>query len=446
MISSILIANRGEIAVRVARTCWELGIRSIAAHSSADAGSAVVCLADDSIQLGPGPAKESYLNIPAVIEAARARGADAIHPGYGFLSENSDFAEICEAEGFTFIGAPPKVMAQLGDKSSARAIMLDAGLQLLPGSREAIDSADEAIALADEIGYPLIVKAVAGGGGRGMRVVRSAAEFPRAWAETRANAVAIFGDGRLYVERYLESARHVEIQILADQHGDVVHLGARDCSLQRRHQKLVEESPAPELPDELIQEMGAAAVRGAEAAGYVGAGTFEFLVDPENRFYFMEVNCRLQVEHPVTEMVTGLDLVREQIRIASGEPLGYTQADVVTTGAAIECRLNAEDPARGFAPAPGLLEECTLPAGPFTRVDTHVFPGYRVPPLYDSLLAKLIVWAPTRDAAIARMRRALSEVRLSGPGVATTRDFLSEILDHPRFRAVEHDTAMIENL
>jgi acetyl-CoA carboxylase biotin carboxylase subunit len=446
MISSILIANRGEIAVRIVRTCRELGIRTIAAHSSVDAESAAVQLADETIQLGPGPAKESYLNIPAVIEGARAKGADAIHPGYGFLSENADFAEICEAEGFIFIGPPAKVMAQLGDKSSARAIMTDAGLPLLPGSRDAIDSAEEALALAGEIGYPLIVKAVAGGGGRGMRVVRSAAEFPRAWAETRANAQAVFGDGRLYVERYLEHARHVEIQVLADQHGDVVHLGARDCSLQRRHQKLVEESPAPRLSEDIVREMGAAAVRGAQAAGYVGAGTFEFLVDEQGRFSFMEVNCRLQVEHPVTEMVTGLDLVREQVRVAAGEPLGYTQDDVVTTGVAIECRINAEDPARNFAPAPGLLVECTLPAGPFTRVDTHAFTGYRVPPLYDSLLAKLIVWAPDRDAAIARMRRALAEIRLSGPGVATTRDFLSDILDHPRFRAAEHDTTMIESL
>ncbi|HVV12551.1 acetyl-CoA carboxylase biotin carboxylase subunit [Amycolatopsis sp.] len=446
MIDSVLVANRGEIAVRVVRTCWELGIRSIAAHSSVDAESAAVRLADDSIQLGPGPAKESYLNIPAVIEAARARGAEAIHPGYGFLSENADFAEVCEDEGFVFIGPPASVMARLGDKSSARAIMSDAGLPLLPGSRDPIGSAEEAFALAGEIGYPLIVKAVAGGGGRGMRVVRSDAEFPRAWAETRANAQAVFGDGRLYVERYLESARHVEIQVLADKHGNVVHLGARDCSLQRRHQKLVEESPAPELPAELLAEMGEAAVRGAKAAGYVGAGTFEFLVDGHGGFYFMEVNCRLQVEHPVTEMVTGLDLVREQIRIASGEPLGFAQEDVRVSGVAIECRINAEDPSRNFAPAPGLLAECDLPAGPFTRVDTHAFRGYRVPPLYDSLLAKVIVWAPDRPAAIARMRRALAEIRLSGPGLATTRDFLSDILDHPRFREATHDTTLIEQL
>ncbi|MTD58219.1 acetyl-CoA carboxylase biotin carboxylase subunit [Amycolatopsis pithecellobii] len=444
MIGCVLVANRGEIAVRVVRTCAELGIRTVVAHSSADRDSAAVRLADDSVQIGPGPAKDSYLSIPAVIEAARAKGADAIHPGYGFLSENPDFAEVCEAEGLTFIGPPAKVMTQLGDKSSARAIMSGAGLPLLPGSRDPLE-ADAAEALAAEIGFPVIVKAVAGGGGRGMSVVRSAAEFPRAWARTRAAAQAVFGDGRLYVERYLESARHVEIQVFADQHGDVAQLGARDCSLQRRHQKLVEESPAPMLPEDLIREMGEAAVRGARAAGYVGAGTFEFLVDPRAaRFYFMEVNCRLQVEHPVTEAVAGLDLVREQIRIAAGEPLGYTE--VLPRGVAIECRINAEDPAREFAPAPGVLEVCHLPAGPFTRVDTHVYPGYRVPPWYDSLLAKLIVWAPDRDAAIARMRRALGEVEVRGPGVATTAEFLSDVLDHPRFRAAEHDTTFIESL
>ncbi|WP_432855209.1 acetyl-CoA carboxylase biotin carboxylase subunit [Amycolatopsis sp. CA-161197] len=445
MIGSLLVANRGEIAVRVIRTCAELGIRSVVVHSSADRDSAAVRLADEAVQIGPPAAKDSYLSIPAVIEAARTRGVEAIHPGYGFLSENADFAEVCEAEGLTFVGPPAKVMVQLGDKSSARSLMAGVGLPLLPGSRDPLEAA-EAAALASEIGFPVIVKAVAGGGGRGMAVVNSAAEFPRAWAQTRAAAQAVFGDGRLYVERYLASARHVEIQVLADQHGAVVHLGARDCSLQRRHQKLVEESPAPLLPGSLIEEMGAAAVRGAEASGYVGAGTFEFLVDGDQRFYFMEVNCRLQVEHPVTEAVTGLDLVREQLRVASGEPLGYSQADVRVTGAAIECRVNAEDPARDFAPAPGVLDECRLPAGPFTRVDTHAFPGYRVPAVYDSLLAKVIVWAPDRDAAIARMRRALGEVDVRGAGVATTAEFLRDVLDHPRFRAAEHDTTFVEAL
>ncbi len=445
MIRKVLIANRGEIALRIARTCRELGIGTVAAHSAADRDSAVVRFADQSVQIGPGPAKASYLYIPAVIEAARTTGADAIHPGYGFLSENPDFAEVCEAEGITFVGAPAKVMAQLGDKASARSIMAEAGLPLLPGSREPLEG-DEAAALADTIGYPVILKAVAGGGGRGISVVRDPAGFTDAWQRTRVGAQAVFGDGRLYVERFLESARHVEIQILADTHGNVVHLGARDCSLQRRQQKLLEESPAPELPAGLVEEMADAAVRGARAAGYVGAGTFEFLVDPDGGFSFMEVNCRLQVEHPVTEMVTGVDLVAEQLRVAAGEPLGFAQQDVQPRGVAIECRINAENPARDFAPAPGRLAECVLPSGPFVRVDTHVGPGYQVPPLYDSLLAKVIVWAPDRDAAIARMRRALAETRIEGPGVATTTEFLSDVLGHPRFRAAQHDTRFLQTL
>ncbi|MEU5695106.1 acetyl-CoA carboxylase biotin carboxylase subunit [Actinosynnema sp. NPDC020468] len=445
MIRKVLIANRGEIALRVARTCRELGIGTVAVYSESDRDSAVVRFADESVNIGPGPAKQSYLNIPAVIEAARTRGADAIHPGYGFLSENPDFAEVCEAEGITFVGTPAKVMAQLGDKASARAIMTDAGLPLLPGSRDALDG-PAAHALAEEIGYPVIVKAVAGGGGRGMAVIRRSEDFARAWAETRAAAQAVFRDGRMYVERYLDSARHVEIQVLADAHGSVVHLGARDCSLQRRHQKLVEESPAPNLPSELLAEMGEAAVRGAREAGYVGAGTFEFLVDGQGRFYFMEVNCRLQVEHPVTEMVTGVDLVAEQLRIAAGEPLSFGQDDIRHQGVSIECRINAEDPSRAFAPAPGTLVECLLPGGPFVRVDTHAHTGYRVPALYDSLLAKVIVWAPTRDAAIARMRRALAETRITGAGVSTTAEFLSDVLDRAEFREVRHHTRFLETL
>ncbi|MFD6268705.1 acetyl-CoA carboxylase biotin carboxylase subunit [Nocardia asteroides] len=441
----VLIANRGEIAVRVIRTCRELGIATVAVHSAADRVSAAVRLADERVQIGPAPAKRSYLSIPAIIEAARATGADAIHPGYGFLSEDPDFAEVCETEGFVFVGAPAAVMARLGDKSTARALMADAGLPLLPGSRDPIDDVDTARALAEEIGYPVIIKAVAGGGGRGMRVVRDGEDFGTAWQQTRATAAAVFGDGRLYLERYLESARHVEVQILADTHGTVVHLGLRDCSLQRRHQKLVEEAPAPGLSDELAEQIGAAAVRGCAAAGYVGAGTVEFLLAPDGEFYFMEVNCRLQVEHPVTEMVTGIDLVAEQLRIAAGEPL-RVGAGVRPSGVAIECRVNAEDPEREFAPAPGTLTECVLPAGPFVRVDTHIAAGYAVPPHYDSLLAKVVVWAPDRPAAIDRMRRALAETTIAGAGVATTTDFLHDILDHPRFRAAAHDTALIGSL
>uniref|UniRef100_UPI0003127096 acetyl-CoA carboxylase biotin carboxylase subunit n=1 Tax=Nocardia asiatica TaxID=209252 RepID=UPI0003127096 len=445
-IRKVLVANRGEIAVRVIRTCAELGIATVAVYSAADADSAAVRLADQAFRIGPGPAKRSYSYIPAVIEAARATGADAIHPGYGFLSENPDFAEVCEAEGFVFVGTPAAIMADLGDKSTARSLMAAAGLPLLPGSRDPLETVDEAHALADDIGYPVIIKAVAGGGGRGMRVVRDSADFSAAWQETRANATAVFGDGRLYVERYLDSARHIEVQILADRHGTVRHLGARDCSLQRRHQKLVEESPAPGLSEELVARIGAAAVRGAEAVGYVGAGTFEFLLDQQGRFYFMEVNCRLQVEHPVTEMVTGIDLVAEQLRIASGLPLALPVDAATPRGVSIECRINAEDPQRAFAPAPGTLTECALPGGPFVRIDTHVSPGYAIPPHYDSLLAKIIVWAPDRRTAIARMRRALAETRIRGRGIATTTEFLHDILDHPRFRAADHDTALIGTL
>jgi len=443
VIKKVLIANRGEIALRVARTCRELGIATVAVHSAADRDSAVVAFADESVQVGPAPARDSYLHIPAIIEAARTRGADAVHPGYGFLSENPDFAEVCADEGLTFIGPPADVMARLGDKAVARRIMAEAGLPLLPGSQDALGPA-EALAVADEIGYPVIVKAAAGGGGRGMTVVHDPADFDRAYRQTRATAQAVFGDGRLYVERYLSSARHVEVQVLADAHGAAVHLGARDCSLQRRHQKLVEETPAPGLGPEVIEPLCAAAVRGALAAGYVGAGTFEFIVGPDQRPYFMEVNCRLQVEHPVTEMVTGLDLVAEQIRVAAGEPLGFSQEDVVSRGVAVECRINAEDPARGFAPAAGQLTEFTAPAGPFVRVDTHAAPGYRIPAYYDSLIAKVVVWAPDRPRALARMARALDELRVAGPGVVTTADFLRHLVGHPRFVAASHDTRLAE--
>jgi acetyl-CoA carboxylase biotin carboxylase subunit len=445
-VHTVLIANRGEIALRVARTCREMGLRTVAVYSTADAGSAVVQVADEAVCIGPGPAKRSYNHIPAVIEAARMTGADAIHPGYGFLSENPDFAEVCRSEGITFVGPPPEVMERLGDKATARAMMVEAGLPLLPGSTDALDDAADAHRLADEIGYPVIIKAVAGGGGRGMAVVRDGAEFAATYRRTRAGAAAVFGDGRVYVERYLDSARHVEIQVLCDAHGHGVHLGARDCSVQRRHQKLVEESPAPGLSAAAQHEMGESAVRAVLAAGYVGAGTVEFLVDGDGRHYFMEVNCRLQVEHPVTEMVTGLDLVAEQLRIAMGEPLGFTQDDVRLDGVAVECRVNAEDPERDFAPTPAIVETAELPAGPFVRVDTHVRAGYRIPPDYDSLLAKVVVWGPDRDAALRRMDRALAETRLRGPRLATTAPFLRTVLAHPDFRAGRHDTSLLTRI
>ncbi|HEX6345798.1 acetyl-CoA carboxylase biotin carboxylase subunit [Umezawaea sp.] len=446
MIETVLIANRGEIALRVARTCRELNLRTVAVHSTADRDSAVVRLADRAVQIGPPAARRSYLHVPAIMEAAAQTGADAIHPGYGFLSEDADFAEVCEAHGLTFIGPPASVLRTLGDKATARKLMADAGLPLLPGSTETLDSAAEARALADEIGYPVIIKAAAGGGGRGMAVVREPGAFLEHYQRTRAAAQAVFEDGRVYLERYQEAARHVEVQILCDQHGNAIWLGERDCSVQRRHQKLIEETPAPGLSPELTARMGEAAVRGALAAGFVGAGTFEFLVDPDGQFTFMEVNCRIQVEHPVTEMVTGIDLVREQLLVAAGRPLTTTQERVERRGVAIECRVNAEDPSRGFAPAPGVLEEFVPPGGPFTRVDTHGFTGARVTPDYDSLLAKVIAWAPDRDQAVARVERALAEFRVRGAGVRTTIPFLAEILGHPLFRDGKHTTSLVEQV
>ncbi|MFD0363649.1 acetyl-CoA carboxylase biotin carboxylase subunit [Nocardia sp. GCM10030253] len=445
MFDKVLIANRGEIALRVARTCREMGVRTVAVHSVADRDSAVVRLADEAVQIGPAAAKRSYLNAAAVLTAAELTGADAIHPGYGFLSESPDFADACRAAGVTLIGPPADVMAELGDKQSARTLMAKAGLPLLPGSLDPLEP-DAAHALADQIGYPVIIKAAAGGGGRGMQVVRDSSAFPHAFQETRATARMLFGDSRVYLERYLEGARHVEVQVLCDGHGAGVHLGERDCSVQRRHQKLIEESPAPRLPDGLAERMGRSAVDGVLEAGYVGAGTVEFLVDAAGNYYFMEVNCRIQVEHPVTEMVTGIDLIAEQIRIAAGAPLGYTQDQISVRGAAIECRINAEDPTAEFAPAPGMVAEFTPPGGPFVRVDSHVHAGYQIPPHYDSLLAKVIVWAPDRDGALARMQRALAEFRISGARVETTRDFLREVLDHPRMRSATHSTALVDEL
>jgi acetyl-CoA carboxylase, biotin carboxylase subunit len=446
MFGKVLIANRGEIALRVARACRELGIRVVAVYSTEDRDSAVVSYADEAIQIGPAPAKLSYLNVPGIVEAARATGADAIHPGYGFLSEDSDFAEVCRDNGIVFIGPPPEVIAKLGDKTSARELMAAAGLPMLPGSVDPLTSAEQAQQVADDIGYPVIIKAAAGGGGRGMCVVDEHGAFARAYAETKAGAQALFGDSRVFVERYLRVARHVEIQVLADRFGTTIHLGERDCSVQRRHQKLLEESPAPRLPPGLATRMGEAAVRGARAVGYVGAGTFEFLLAPDGGFSFMEVNCRIQVEHPVTEMVTGVDLVQEQFQIAAGQPLSLRQEDVVLRGAAIEARINVEDPDRDFAPTPGVLEEFFPPGGPFVRVDTHGYPGYRVPASYDSLLAKLVVWAPTRDQARSRMDRALAEFRVRGPGIRTTIGFLREVLQNPNFAAGEHCTALVGDM
>ncbi|MEV4624845.1 acetyl-CoA carboxylase biotin carboxylase subunit [Micromonospora sp. NPDC049523] len=446
MFEKLLIANRGEIALRVARACRELGIRTVAVHSTADRDSAVVRYADESVCIGPAASRHSYLNAAAIVEAARQTGAEAVHPGYGFLSEDPDFAEICADNGLTFVGPRPEVMAALGDKSRARALMREAGLPLLPGSVETLATVGEARAVADEIGYPVIIKVAAGGGGRGMTVVWSPADFARAYAHTRTVARAVFSDDRVYVERYLPQARHVEVQVLCDGHGGGVHLGTRDCSVQRRHQKLVEEGPAPALSAATLEAIAAAALRGALSVGYSGAGTVEFLVDEAERFHFMEINCRIQVEHPVTEMISGVDLVHEQLYVASGVPLRISQDEVQLRGVAIECRVNVEDPDRDFLPTPGRLDRFQPPGGPFTRVDTHGLPGYVVGPHYDSLLAKVIVWAPERALALDRMERALDEFDITGAGVHTTIPFIRRVLDDARFRKGSYSTDLVDRL
>jgi len=444
MIGSVLIANRGEIAVRIARTCREMGIRTVLATSTADAGSTAARLADATVCVGPPDPRRSYLDIAAIVEAARGAGADAVHPGYGFLSEDPDLAEVCVGNDLVFVGPRPDVLATLGDKVAARTRMAEVGLPVLPGSPEAIGTGEEAMEVAAEIGFPVIIKAVAGGGGRGMTVVSEPAAFRAAYAETRAHAQAVFGDGRVYVERYLPRARHVEVQVLCDAYGTGVHLGERDCSVQRRNQKLIEETPAPGLPAELTEAIAEAALHGAKAIEFTGAGTFEFLVADDGSFWFMEANARIQVEHPVTEMTTGVDLIREQLTVAGGGRLSVDQPDVVPRGAAIECRVNAEDPDRGFAPASGTLDVFAAPGGPFTRTDTHAYAGMRFPPYYDSLLAKVITWGPDRDAALDRMDRALGEFAIDGHGIRTTIPFLREVIAAPEFRAGRHTTAFTD--
>jgi acetyl-CoA carboxylase biotin carboxylase subunit len=446
MFRRVLIANRGEIAVRIARTCRELGIEVVAVCSTEDRASMITTGADRIVRIGPGPARRSYLSIPAIIEAARQSGADAIHPGYGFLSEDADFAEVCERNGIVFVGPPAEAMARLGDKIAARRLMAMTGIPMLSGSADAVRSVEEAHEQARQAGYPVIVKASAGGGGRGMAVVPDATTLADAYQRTRATAQLLFGNPAVFIERYLPNARHVEIQILVDSYGKAVHLGTRDCSVQRRQQKLIEEAPAPGLAPELVERMGQAAVRGALAAGYVGAGTFEFLVTPDGDFFFMEVNCRIQVEHAVTEVVTGVDLIRQQFQIAAGEPLQLDEVGVSPNGVAIECRINAEDPEREFAPSPGVLEEFVPSGGPFVRVDTHGYTGYRIPAIYDSLLAKLVVWAPDRELALSRMDRALAEFRVAGRGVHTTIAFLREVMRDPVFGKAGHDTGIVERI
>ncbi|SIS63102.1 acetyl-CoA carboxylase biotin carboxylase subunit [Alicyclobacillus vulcanalis] len=442
MFKRVLVANRGEIAVRVIRACRELGIETVAVYSTADRDALHVRMADEAYCIGPAPAKMSYLNIPSVMSVATLCGVDAVHPGYGFLSENSDFAEACEACGITFIGPSPRAIELMGDKSTAKMTMRRAGVPTVPGSEGLVESLEEALAIANAIGYPLIIKATAGGGGRGIRVVRDELELRKAYDQARREAEASFGNPGIYIEKYIERMRHVEIQVLADRHGNVIHLGERDCSVQRRLQKLVEESPCPVMTEEKRQEMGEAAVRAARAVDYVGAGTVEFIYTPDGDFYFMEMNTRIQVEHPVTEWVTGVDLVREMILAAAGEPLSVRQEDVVLRGHAIECRINAEDPFRQFAPSPGTIRSYLAPSGPGVRVDSACYPGYTIPPYYDSMVAKLIVWAPTREQAIARMLSALSEYEIEG--VQTTIPFHVALLQNERFRKGDVTTRFLE--
>ncbi|CAN5454511.1 acetyl-CoA carboxylase biotin carboxylase subunit [soil metagenome] len=437
----ILIANRGEIACRIIWTCKEMGIRTVAVHSDVDRDSLHVRFADEAACIGPAPSAQSYLNIPAMISTAEIFNVDAIHPGYGFLAESSYFAEICEACNIKFIGPQASVIRLMGDKVEARRAMKAAGLPILPGSPDPITSEEEARKFALEIGFPIIVKAAAGGGGRGMRIVRSEDELGRALEGASTEAAAAFKDGTVYIERYVEGPRHIEIQVLADEHGNCIHLGERECSIQRRHQKLLEEAPSPVLSPELRNQMGEAAVAACKKLGYSSAGTVEFLLDTDNKFYFMEMNTRIQVEHPVTEMVTLADIVRNQIRIAEGEPLGYMQDDLMIVGHAIECRINAENP-ETFAPSPGLITAFNLPGGPGVRVDTYVYSGYRVPSFYDSMIAKVIVHARTRDLAIARMKRALEAMVIEG--IKTTIPLHLKIMDDPKFRAGEISTSFME--
>ncbi|MFL5383560.1 MAG: acetyl-CoA carboxylase biotin carboxylase subunit [Longimicrobiaceae bacterium] len=443
MFRKVLIANRGEIALRVIRACRELGIRTVAVYSEADRESLHVRFADEDVCIGPPPARESYLNVPRIIAAAEVTGADAIHPGYGFLAENAEFSEICERSELTFIGPTPQQIRLMGDKAAARRTMQEVGVPIVPGT-DAIGDPDEALAEARAIGFPVLIKAAAGGGGKGMRVAQDADDFERQYAMARNEAAAAFGDDTVYIEKYLSRTRHIEFQVLGDSHGRVVHLGERDCSIQRRHQKLIEEAPSPALTPELRQVMGDAAVRGAQAIDYVGAGTIEMLLNEDGSFYFMEMNTRIQVEHPVTEMCTGVDLVREQIRVAAGLPLSLPDRVIQLRGHAIECRINAEDPSRNFAPSPGTIATFHPPGGPGVRVDTHMYAGYRVPPFYDSLLMKLIVHAATRDEAIARMRRALAETVIEG--VHTTLPFLQAVMDHPGFMAGDVDTRFLDRM
>nr|WP_295932630.1 acetyl-CoA carboxylase biotin carboxylase subunit [uncultured Dyadobacter sp.] len=441
MFKKILIANRGEIALRVIRTCREMGIKTVAVYSTADRDSLHVRFADEAVCIGPPPSRQSYLSIQNIISAAEVTGADAIHPGYGFLSENAEFSQICADYGIKFIGATAAQINGMGDKATAKATMIKAGVPVVPGSEGLLESVEHGKQLAEGIGYPVIVKATAGGGGRGMRIINKPEDFEKAWTDARTESAAAFGNDGLYLEKFVEEPRHIEIQIIGDQFGKVCHLSERDCSIQRRHQKLVEETPSPIITPELREKMGAAAIKGAQAIGYEGAGTIEFLVDKHGDFYFMEMNTRIQVEHPITEEVTDFDLIKEQIKVAAGEPI--SGVNYTPKLYAMECRINAEDPANGFRPAPGKITNLHFPGGHGVRIDSHVYSGYTIPPNYDSMIAKLIVSGQSREEVLTRMKRALQEFVIEG--IKTTIPFHIKLMDDPGFKSGNFTTKYLES-
>ncbi len=441
-IGKVLIANRGEIALRILRSCRELGIATVAVYSTVDRNALHVQLADEAVCVGDAPSNKSYLNVPNILAAATSRGVDAIHPGYGFLAENDRFAEICRDHGIVFVGPSPHAIRSMGDKSTAKSTMQKVGVPTVPGSAGLLESVDKARELASEMGYPVMIKATAGGGGRGMRLVPSSDQLENLFKAAQGEAEAAFGNAGLYMEKFIDRPRHVEVQILADQFGNVVHLGERDCSIQRRHQKLLEESPSPALDPALRLRMGEAAVAAAKSINYEGAGTVEFLLDRQGDFYFMEMNTRIQVEHPVTEMVTGIDLIAQQLLIAGGQPITLRQEEIQLQGHAIECRINAEDSTHNFRPSPGRITGWLPPGGPGVRVDSHVYTGYDIPPFYDSLIGKVIVWGKTREAALTRMKRALNECAVTG--IPTTIDFHLYLLDREEFLQGDVHTKFVE--
>lgn len=442
MFNKILIANRGEIAVRIIRACREMGIQTVAVYSEADRDCLHTLLADEAICIGPAPSTQSYLNMERILSATVAMKADAIHPGFGFLSENARFAELCSKCNITFIGPSAEIINRMGNKSEARKTMIEAGVPVVPGSKEAVYTAEDGLAMAKEIGFPVMIKASSGGGGKGMRISRSEEDFTEFFNAAQLESVKGFSDDTMYIEKYIEKPRHVEFQIMADKFGNVIHLGERDCSIQRRHQKVLEEAPCSVISPELRRQMGETAVRAAKSVGYENAGTIEFLLDKDKNFYFMEMNTRIQVEHPVTEMVSGLDLIKEQIRVAAGEPLSVTQDQIEIRGHAIECRINAENPQKHFMPCPGRIQTVHLPGGNGVRVDTHIYSDYKVPANYDSMLMKLIVYDKDREAAIAKMQSALGEVIIEG--IETNINFQYEILENEAFRSGDTDTGFIE--